>query len=97
MIFSEIQNQAPEQVVEVSRVLINNARLSGDEEAAYINFDPVKQQWRVGSNYEDGHHTLIYDEISFTWLSRNPWTGEDKRLTDGYDEALAFASILFTG
>ncbi len=93
-------NGAPTEVIEVYEALVKSAvNAFGESGVDAANAYEAKYgdhtEWRVGSNFEDGHPTMIFRKSS--WYYRSPWSGEDTKMRAGFAEAIGNASIFFTG
>ncbi len=91
---------APPEVTEVYEALVKSAvnafgELGVDAANAYQAKYADHTEWRVGSNYEDGHSTMIFR--AGVWYYRSPYSGEDSKMRGGLEEAIGNASIFFTG
>jgi hypothetical protein len=56
---------------------------------------PDCHEWALGSNFEDGSHSIIYNVDSKEWKYRDPWTGKDRLVKGGADEAVAHLAALY--
>ena len=87
---------APSQVKAVYSALLKNAEKVYSEFAeSVVSCYTSGKEWRVGSNFEDGHHTMIFRDDK--WFTRSPWSGEDTEMRHGFNEAIGTANIYFTG
>jgi len=54
-----------------------------------------KREWRLGSNFEDGISTAIFDVDSKIWYYREPWEGRDTLVKGGVAEVVAHLRAFF--
>ena len=93
-------NGVPGEVKEVYEALVKSAvnafgESGVDAANVYHAGYGERGEWRVGSNYEDGHPSMIFRGGG--WYYRSPYTGEDSKMRGGLEEAIGNASIFFTG
>lgn len=59
--------------------------------------DNLENAWVLGSNFEDGNSSCIYNIDENKWYYRNPWSGEDRPIPDGKEEAKWQLATMLTG
>jgi len=98
--------KAPEQVRKVYERLVANAKEAEElEDSAYLGYyDPSQpwnsmthEEWAIGDNYERGPVSLIYRPDLDKWFYRDKWSGEDRSMPGGFDEAMNNAECWYTG
>jgi len=53
------------------------------------------KEWRLGSDFEDGIHIVIYNLETETFFYRDPWTGRDEPIKGGKEEVIAHLKAWF--
>jgi len=96
---SNLEN-APDEVREVHNLLVKNAIERFDEEfgedAVYTR-ECENGDWIVGPNFENFGNSMIYKPEEGRWFYRESWSGVDKAMRSGYEEAKGNAQCFFTG
>jgi len=97
---STLEN-APEEVREVHRLMVQNAVDSGGDDG-YVYSRALRSEyeeagsWVVASNFEGFGDSMIWKPTS-GWHYRSSWSGEDRPMRHGFDEAKSNARCFFTG
>ncbi|MDP6232065.1 MAG: hypothetical protein QF913_07845 [Nitrospinaceae bacterium] len=90
---------APKEVLKVHNLLVKNATEAfGDKkfgkDAVFTRADE-DGSWIVGPNFENYGNSMIYKPEG--WFYRESWSGADKAMRGGYEEAKGNAQCFFTG
>ena len=56
---------------------------------------PPAREWRIGSGFEDGTSSAIFDLNKKKWYFREPWEGRDFLVEGGELEVIAYLKALF--
>ena len=94
-------DNAPEEVCEVHRLMVQNAIESGGDED-YVYSRAVHSEyeeegtWIVACNFENFGDSMIWKPTS-GWHYRESWSGEDRPMKHGFEEAKGNARCFFTG
>jgi hypothetical protein len=91
---TRIPSNAPRQVKQVAKASIQNAKEAGDDDRVHIS-NHEEGRWVIGDNYEQMAN-LVYYEGKDEWYYMPNW-GSEKLIQGGLREALANASIMWTG
>ena len=91
---TRIPSNAPREVKQVAKASIENAKEAGDDDRVHIS-NHEEGRWVIGDNYEQMPN-LVYYEGKDEWYYMPNW-GSEKLIRGGLREALANASIMWTG
>jgi hypothetical protein len=97
--------EMPEQVRQVYETMAANAKEADElKDSVYIGLQgpedwnsKTHHEWCVGDNYERGSFSMIFRPDLDKWFYRDKWSGEDREMKGGFNEALSNASIWYTG
>jgi hypothetical protein len=97
--------KTPEQVQQVYDAMVANAKEAKelDDSVHLGHYGPEDwqsqphEEWIIGDNYERGPFSLGYRSDKDQRFYRDKWSGEDRLMPGGFEEAMGNASIWYTG